>query len=84
MNKHEVEGTARHVDGRIEDAAGVLAGDSEHQLKGKVQQFAGAAQAKAGGFLEHALEMAAEKPIGTLLIAAGVAFLLGMLFARRD
>ena len=84
MNEHEVEGTVRNVAGKIEDAAGVLSGDTEHQLKGKVRQFAGAAQAKAGEALDDARELAAEKPVGTVLIAAGVAFVLGMLFARRD
>jgi uncharacterized protein YjbJ (UPF0337 family) len=84
MNNDQVEGTVRHVAGKIEDAAGVLAGDTEHQLKGKARQVAGAAQAKAGDVLDSARELAADKPIGTVLIAAGVAFVLGMLFARRD
>jgi uncharacterized protein YjbJ (UPF0337 family) len=84
MNKHEVEGTIRNVAGKIEDAAGVLSGDTEHQVKGKARQFAGAAQAKAGEALDEAREFAADKPIGTVLVAAGVAFVLGMLFARRD
>lgn len=84
MNNDQLEGTVRNVAGKIEDAAGVLTGDTEHQLKGKAQQVAGAAQARAGDLLDSARELAADKPIGTVLIAAGVAFVLGMLFARRD
>ena len=84
MNNDQVEGAVRNVAGKIEDAAGALTGDAEHQLKGKVQQVAGAAQAKAGDILDGARELAADKPVGTVLIAAGVAFVLGMLFARRD
>lgn len=84
MNNDQVEGTVRNVAGKIEDAAGVLTGDGEHQLKGKVSQAAGAAQAKAGDLLDSARELATEKPVSTVLIAAGVAFVLGMLFARRD
>jgi len=84
MNNDQVEGTVRNVAGKIEDAAGVLAGDTEHQLTGKARQIAGAAQAKAGDVIDSARELAAERPIGTVLIAAGVAFVLGMLFARRD
>lgn len=38
MNNDQVEGTVRNVAGKIEDAAGVLAGDTEHQLKGKARQ----------------------------------------------
>lgn len=84
MNNDQVEGTVRNVAGKIEDAAGVLTGDTAHQLTGKARQAAGAAQAKAGDLLDSARELAAEKPIGTVVIAAGVAFVLGMLFARRD
>lgn len=84
MDKNEVEGTIRNVAGKIEDAAGALTGDAEHQLKGKVRQVAGTAQAKAGQVLDDVRELAADKPVGAVLIAAGVAFVLGMLFARRD
>jgi uncharacterized protein YjbJ (UPF0337 family) len=84
MDKNEVEGTVRNVAGKIEDAAGALTGDTEHQVKGKARQVAGSAQAKAGEMLDDVRELAAEKPIGTVLIAAGVAFVLGVLFARRD
>ncbi|WP_458069452.1 CsbD family protein [Rhodanobacter sp. BL-MT-08] len=84
MDKNEVEGTIRNVAGKIEDAAGALTGDTEHQIKGKARQVAGNAQAKAGEVLDEVRDFAAEKPVGTVLIAAGVAFVLGMLFARRD
>jgi len=84
MDKNEVEGTIRNVAGKIEDAAGVLSGDAEHQIKGKARQVAGSAQAKAGEVLDDVRDFAADKPIGTVLIAAGVAFVLGVLFARRD
>ncbi len=84
MDKNEVEGTIRNAAGKIEDAAGALTGDAEHQLKGKVRQVAGTAQAKAGEVLDDVRELAADRPVGTVLIAAGVAFVLGMLFARRD
>ena len=84
MDKNEVEGTIRNVAGKIEDAAGVLSGDAEHQIKGKARQVAGTAQAKAGEVLDDVREFAAAKPVGAVLIAAGVAFALGMLFARRD
>ena len=84
MNTDQVEGTVRNVAGKIEDAAGVLSGDAGQQLKGKARQVAGAAQARGGDLLDSARELAADKPIGTVLIAAGVAFVLGMMFARRD
>jgi uncharacterized protein YjbJ (UPF0337 family) len=84
MDKNEVEGTIRNVAGRIEDAAGALTGDTGHQIKGKARQVAGTAQAKAGEVLDDVREFAVAKPVGAVLIAAGIAFALGMLFARRD
>lgn len=84
MDKNEVEGTIHNVAGKIEDAAGALSGDAEHQFKGKVRQAAGSVQAKAGEVLDDVRDFAAEKPVGAVLIATGVAFVLGMLFARRD
>lgn len=84
MNSHEVEGTVRNVAGKIEDAAGALTGDPAMQVQGKVRQLAGSAQAKAGETLDDVREQVASRPIGSMLIAAGVAFVLGALWARRD
>lgn len=84
MDINEVEGTVRNVVGKVQDAAGALTGDTANQLKGKATQAAGVAQAKAGEALDNVRELAADRPVGTLMITAGIAFLLGMLFARRD
>lgn len=44
MNSDRIEGAARKVGGRIEDAAGGLMGDAATQLRGKADEVAGAAQ----------------------------------------
>lgn len=84
MNSNEFEGAARNVAGHVQDAVGALSGDAGQQVKGKVQQVAGNLQAKGGEALDSARDMAASRPLGAMLAAAGVGFLLGALFARRD
>lgn len=84
MSKNEMEGLVGEVAGKVEDAAGALTGDAGLQLKGKARQLTGKAQAQAGDALDEVRELAASRPLGTVLIAAGVAFLLGVCWARRD
>ena len=84
MSGNEVEGLAREVAGKVEDAAGVLSDDGGLQLKGKARQLAGKAQAKAGDALDEVRELTAHRPLGSVLVAAGVGFVLGVCWARRD
>ncbi len=84
MNSNEFEGVARNIGGRVQDAAGALAGDPGLQLKGKAQQLAGEIQARSGEALSSAREMAAARPVGSMLIAAAIGFGLGALWAHRD
>ena len=84
MNENQVEGTVNKVAGRIQDAAGALTGDADQQAKGKARAAAGDVQAKAGDIIERAREWASDRPLNKVLIAAGVAFLLGRLTASRD
>ncbi|NYE30054.1 uncharacterized protein YjbJ (UPF0337 family) [Rhodanobacter sp. K2T2] len=84
MNVDQVQGTVNTVAGRIQDAAGALTGDADQQVKGKAHAEAGDVQAKAGDIVERFSEWAAERPVNAVLIAAGVAFLLGRITASRD
>lgn len=95
MNEHEIKGAANDVAGKVQGAAGALTGDNAQEAKGKVREVAGKVQASAGEAasrvqesageaLDSARSFAASRPIGAMLGAAGVGFLLGALFARRD
>jgi uncharacterized protein YjbJ (UPF0337 family) len=84
MNEHEFEGAARSVAGKIQGAAGALTGDTTHEVTGKMREVAGNIQAKAGEALESARDLGASRPIGTMLVAGALGFVLGVLFARRD
>jgi ElaB/YqjD/DUF883 family membrane-anchored ribosome-binding protein len=48
MPEQQIEGLAREGLGRIEDGAGALAGDTRLQMKGKLDEAAGAIQRSLG------------------------------------
>ncbi|MGF6770496.1 uncharacterized protein YjbJ (UPF0337 family) [Paraburkholderia sp. GAS199] len=79
MNSNQFEGTVKDAAGKVQDAVGGLTGDVDLQAEGKVRQLAGKAQATYGDSVDHVAEAARNNPIGALLIAVGVGFLLGKL-----
>lgn len=84
MNEQEIRGAADNVAGKIQGAAGALAGDTAQQMKGKAREVAGNVQEKAGQALTRARDIGASNPIGAALFAGAVGFVLGALFAKRD
>ncbi len=82
VNENEVEGTARDIGGKIQDAVGGLTGDAKTQAEGKMNQAAGQAQKTFGAMADEVLDNVKEKPFAALAVAAGAFFLLGFL-ARR-
>jgi uncharacterized protein YjbJ (UPF0337 family) len=83
MDTNEVKGAGRRVAGRIEAAAGTLAGSSRMVMNGKARAAAGEIQQRYGSALDVARSFATEKPINALLAALGVGFLFGLFVGRR-
>jgi uncharacterized protein YjbJ (UPF0337 family) len=79
MDTDRIEGAARDVGGKIQDAAGGLMGDAATQLRGKADQVAGKAQKAYGEAVDGVKGFAHEQPLGALLTAMGLGFAL----ARR-
>jgi len=77
MTGDQLEGAATNVVGKVQDAAGGLLGDTGLQLQGKAKQFAGSVQSKYGDSVDQVIETTRENPVGALLVALGVGFLLG-------
>jgi uncharacterized protein YjbJ (UPF0337 family) len=48
VNRHQVKGRVKKVEGKVMEAAARLLGNRKPRLKGKVQGLVGAAQAKLG------------------------------------
>ena len=90
MSENRVEGAFREATGRIQDAAGGLAGDAETQFKGKTRQAAGKLQGAYGETMDQARDAAAslggmieQQPIAAVVVAVVVGYILGSLLHRR-
>ncbi|MGF6571154.1 Uncharacterized conserved protein YjbJ, UPF0337 family [Paraburkholderia fungorum] len=79
MNTNQLDGTLKDAAGKVQDAVGGLTGDLDLQAEGKARQLAGKAQAKYGDSVEQIAQTARNNPLGALVIAVGVGFLLGRL-----
>jgi uncharacterized protein YjbJ (UPF0337 family) len=83
MNSDRIEGMARDVSGKVQDAAGGLMGDTATQLRGKADQVAGKAQNAYGQAVDGVRDFAQDQPIGAILTAMGVGVALGFMLGRR-
>ena len=84
MTIDQVKGSIQDIAGKVQDAVGGATGDPELQLKGKVRQAAGQLQQTYGEALDGFRDKAVSNPATTLAIVAGVGFLLGALWSRRN
>jgi uncharacterized protein YjbJ (UPF0337 family) len=48
MNKHQIKGTVKAATGRVQQAAGRLAGSGKHEAKGMAKEAAGRTQKAYG------------------------------------
>ena len=83
MDENQLEGAARDLGGKMQDAVGGLAGDSALQGRGKVNQAAGQAQSAYGQLMDEVTEFAQEQPVTALLVALGVGAAFGFFLGRR-
>jgi uncharacterized protein YjbJ (UPF0337 family) len=83
MNDDQVEGVIQGAAGKIEEKVGNVVGDAKIQASGKARQAAGQAQQAYGQVVEGMRDFATENPIGSLLAAAGLGILLGLMLTRR-
>lgn len=83
VDKTSVEGFARDIGGKVQDAVGEAVGDATTQLRGKASHAAGAAQELYGQTAGDIRRYTADQPIGALLMAMGVGVTLGFFLGRR-
>ncbi|MFL5288695.1 MAG: CsbD family protein [Rhodopila sp.] len=77
MDTNRVEGTARDLGGRAQEAVGNLAGDTRTQAQGLYNQASGQAQQAAGQFSD----LIKSQPIVSTLVAVAIGYVLGRLTA---
>ena len=82
VDENEVEGTARDLGGKIQDAVGGLTGDTETQAQGKINQAAGQAQKAIGSLADDLRDNVMDQPLTALAIVGGIGLVLGFLMRR--
>lgn len=80
----QAKGVANNVVGKAQDAFGGATGDVGTQVEGKFRQAAGKAQKNFGDAISGFQKAAVTNPVAALAVVAGVGFVLGALWARRD
>jgi uncharacterized protein YjbJ (UPF0337 family) len=94
MNKDQVEGVARNVGGKVQEAAGDIIGDAKIRAEGIANQAAGSAQEAVGEAKEAVAdaytqtedavrEFIENRPYTTAAIALGIGWLLGKMGRSR-
>ena len=80
----QAKGIANDVAGKAQDAFGGATGDVATQMQGKIRQGVGKAQKSFGEAMSGFSDAASNNPAATLAVVAGIGFLLGVLWSRRD
>lgn len=75
VDENRVSGVARDAFGRVQEAAGNLTGDSRMQARGMYNQ----AQGSAENMLGQLGDCIREQPLTSVLIGAGIGYVLGRL-----
>ena len=83
MDENRIEGTARNIGGKIQDAVGAVTGDTATQARGQADRVAGAAQNAYGQAVDEVRDFTSDKPFVALLSAMGIGVTLGILLARN-
>jgi uncharacterized protein YjbJ (UPF0337 family) len=82
MDEHRVDGAARNLGGKIQDAVGAVTGDVATQARGQMNRAAGAAQNAYGQTVDEMRDFTTEQPITALLSALGIGVIIGLLLGR--
>lgn len=53
VNKDQVKGRAKEVEGKVNEVTGKVVGDKKLEVKGKIQQIGGEARAKLGDLKQN-------------------------------
>ena len=83
VDENRIEGTARNIGGKVQDAVGAVTGDTATQARGQMNRAAGSAQNAYGQAVDEARNFASDQPIVALLSAMTLGIVIGFLLARR-
>jgi ElaB/YqjD/DUF883 family membrane-anchored ribosome-binding protein len=84
----QARGTVKDVVGKAQDAIAEAAGDAAAQMQKRARKAAGKMQRRLqksyGEAVEGLRDAASSNPAATLAVVAGIGFLLGVMWSRRE
>jgi uncharacterized protein YjbJ (UPF0337 family) len=83
VDENRVEGTARNIGGKIQEAVGAGTGDAATQARGQMNRAAGSAQNAHGQAVDEVKSFATDQPVVALLSAMALGVVIGFLLGRR-
>jgi uncharacterized protein YjbJ (UPF0337 family) len=83
MDENRIEGAARDIGGKLEEAVGAVTGDRERQARGQANRAAGAAQNAYGQAVDCLRDFTSDQPFVALLSAMGIGVMIGVLLSRN-
>ena len=84
VNENRVEGAARNIGGKIQDAVGAVTGDAETQARGQMNRAAGSAQNAYGQAVDEVKSFATDQPVVALLSAMALGVVIGFLWVVAE
>jgi uncharacterized protein YjbJ (UPF0337 family) len=84
MVEEQIKGVVGNMAGKIQQAAGSLAGDGAMKVEGAVREAAGKAQEAYGESVDTVRSYARNNPIGAIAIGVGIGVLATLLLRRGD
>ena len=84
VDENRVEGTARNIGGKIQDAVGAVTGDAATQARGQINRAAGSTQNAYGQAVDEVKSFASDQPVAAVLSASAMALgvVIGFLLGR--
>ena len=82
VDENRIEGTARNIGGKIQNAVGAVTSDKETQTRGQVNRAAGSAQNAYGLAVDEVKSFASDQPVVALLSAMALGVVIGFLLGR--
>jgi uncharacterized protein YjbJ (UPF0337 family) len=84
MKAEQIKGAVEQAAGKAQDLVGDLTGSDRLKMEGKARQAAGELQEHYGDVLDEVSSFAKRRPLASVAIAAGVAYVLARLLNRRN
>jgi uncharacterized protein YjbJ (UPF0337 family) len=82
MDENRVEGAARNLGGKVQDAVGAVTGDAATQMRGQMNRATGAAQNAYGQTVDGVRDFTTDQPLIALVSALGIGVIIGLLLGR--